>query len=147
MKRAFPILLLSILLVACSSNETCSDCELVDSSKDTLVDQTADLSSVVNNSKEEKLSVQEEIKENHAKIVEQFGEQWDFCTCVLANDSINTAFEKSGMSVAQEEKLMARWEYVDTKCKELLTMPNTTPEDRARHEKKVKKCLRQGRKK
>lgn len=142
MKRALPILLLAFFFTGCSSNETCTDCELVDSSKDTVVEVTENLASAMTDSQEEKQSIQEEHKENHAKIVEKFGEQWDFCTCVHANDSINSAFEKSGMSAAQEEKLMARWEYVDNKCKELLTMPNTTPEERARHEKKVRKCLR-----
>lgn len=83
-----------------------------------------------------------EQKENHAKIVKKFGEQWDFCTCVVANDSITDAFEKK-LTPEQEEKLMARWEYVDLKCKELTTEPNTTPEERAKHDKRVMKCLKE----
>lgn len=127
---------------ACSSNDTCTDCELVDSSKDTAVstDQNIPLKDTVKDGA--RIAAQEERKENLAKIVEKYGEQWDFCTCVIANDSINKAFEKGGLTPAQEEKLMARWEEVDNKCKELTTMPNTTPEERIRHEKKVKKCLR-----
>ncbi len=79
--------------------------------------------------------------EVHEKIVEKYGEQWDFCNCVVKNDSINNALEKT-LSDKQTDKLMARWEYVDTKCKEFITAPNTTPEQRAKHEWKVKQCLK-----
>jgi hypothetical protein len=79
--------------------------------------------------------------EVHAKIVAKYGEQWDFCNCVLKNDSINKALEKK-LSDKQTDKLMARWEFVDTKCKDFLTTPNTTPEERAKHEWKVKQCLK-----
>ena len=79
--------------------------------------------------------------EEHAKIVAKYGEQWDFCNCVMKNDSINKALEKT-LSDKQTDKLMARWEFVDTKCKDFLTTPNTTPEERAKHEWKVKQCLK-----
>ncbi len=82
-----------------------------------------------------------EKKEVHEKIVAKYGEQWDFCNCVVKNDSINTALEKT-LTDKQTDKLMARWEYVDSKCKEFLTTPNTTPEQRAKHEWKVKQCLK-----
>jgi hypothetical protein len=82
-----------------------------------------------------------EKKEEHAKIVAKYGDQWDFCSCVLKNDSINKALEKT-LTDKQTDKLMARWEYVDTKCKEFLTTPNTTPEERSKHEWKVKQCLK-----
>ena len=83
--------------------------------------------------------------ENHTKIVEKYGEQWDFCSCVIKNDSINKAFEKN-LTDKQSEKLMIRWEYVENKCKEFLTNPNTTPEEREAHEFKVKRCLKNARK-
>lgn len=79
--------------------------------------------------------------EVHEKIVAKYGEQWDFCNCVVKNDSINTALEKT-LTDKQTDKLMTRWEYVDMKCKEFLTNPNTTPEQRAKHEWKVKQCLK-----
>jgi hypothetical protein len=82
-----------------------------------------------------------EKKEVHEKIVAKYGEQWDFCNCVVKNDSINNALEKT-LTDKQTDKLMARWEYVDTKCKEFITAPNTTPEQRAKHEWKVKQCLK-----
>ena len=135
-------LALSILIVSCGSdNEECKDCK-IETNKDTIAEED-DLKTALKDTATEKISVAVEMKENHEKIVKKYGEQWDFCTCVVANDSINKAFEKGGMTPKQEEKLMARWEVVDNKCKELLTTPNTTPEERARHEKKVRKCLKQ----
>lgn len=141
-KRAyFQLLFLGLFVVSCGSNEACKDCE-VENNKDTI-EEVDDLEAALKDTVTEKKSVAIENKENHEKIVKKYGEQWDFCTCVVANDSINDAFEKGNMTPKQEEKLMARWEYVDNKCKELLTTPNTTPEERAKHDKKVMKCLKQ----
>ena len=137
----FQFLFLSLFVVSCGSNETCKDCE-AENKKDTI-EEVDDLNAALKDTVTEKISVAIENKENHEKIVKKYGEQWDFCTCVVANDSINDAFEKGNMTPKQEEKLMARWEYVDNKCKELLTTPNTTPEERAKHDKKVMKCLKQ----
>lgn len=137
----FQFLFLALFFVSCSSNEGCKECE-VDMAKDTI-SETDDLTTALKDTAVEKKSVTVEMKENHEKIVKKYGEQWDFCTCVIANDSINDAFEKGGMTPKQEEKIMARWEVVDQKCKELLTTPNTTPEERAKHDKKVMKCLKQ----
>jgi len=137
----FQFLFLSLFVISCGSNEECTDCQI-----ETKVDTVAkadDLSTVLKDTATEKKAISVELKENHEKIVKKYGEQWDFCTCVVANDSINDAFEKGGMTPKQEEKLMARWEYLDNKCKEMLTTPNTTPEERAKHDKKVMKCLKQ----
>lgn len=137
----FPCLFLALFFVSCSSDKDCKECEM-DLTKDTI-SETDNLTTALKDTVVEKKSVTVEMKENHEKIVKKYGEQWDFCTCVVANDSINDAFEKGGMTPKQEEKIMARWEVVDLKCKELLTTPNTTPEERAKHDKKVMKCLRQ----
>lgn len=137
----FQFLFLSLFVISCGSNEECKDCQ-VETNADTVA-KTDDLSTVLKDTVTEKKAVSVELKENHEKIVKKYGEQWDFCTCVVANDSINDAFEKGGMTPKQEEKLMARWEYVDNKCKEMLTTPNTTPDERAKHDKKVMKCLKQ----
>ena len=137
----FQFLFLSLFVVSCGSNEACKDCE-AENKKDTI-EEVDDLEAALKDTVTEKKSVAIENKENHEKIVKKYGEQWDFCTCVVANDSINDAFEKGNMTPKQEEKLMARWEHVDNKCKELLTTPNTTPEERAKHDKKVMKCLKQ----
>ncbi|AEA45373.1 hypothetical protein [Fluviicola taffensis] len=141
-KSSFLLFLsLSLLIISCSSNEECKECE-IESNIDTVA-KADDLTTALKDTATEKKSVAVENKENHEKIVKKYGEQWDFCTCVVANDSINDAFEKGTTSAKQEEKLMARWEVVDNKCKELLTTPNTTPEERAKHDKKVMKCLKQ----
>lgn len=69
-----------------------------------------------------------------------YGEQWDFCDCVVKNDSVNKAIE----TAADEDfdALLARMDVIDQHCKEMLTTPNTTPEERDKHERKVRKCLK-----
>jgi hypothetical protein len=83
-----------------------------------------------------------ERKELKQKIEEKYGEQWDFCSCIHKNDSINKAF-KNKLTPEQEDQLIDRWEFVDSKCKELTTFDNTTPEERAHYQKKVSNCLKQ----
>jgi hypothetical protein len=80
------------------------------------------------------------------KIEKKYGEQWDFCACILKNDSINKAF-KNKLTPEQEDKLIDRWDFVETKCKELTTFDNTTPEERAIYQKKVSQCLKNARSK
>lgn len=79
---------------------------------------------------------------NLAEIEKMHGQQWDFCTCVLKNDSINKAFMKELSDDAFDE-LSLRFDIIDTKCKAFLAQnPNQTPDDRDKHEKKVRDCLR-----
>ncbi len=142
MKKVFFLSVLSFLfLIYSCKSEPKKECSNTDNQNDTVSkkDSSETLESVMKS--EKKNEPTKELKENHAKIVQKYGEQGEFCTCVLANDSINKAFGKSP-SDKQAEKLMARWEYVDIKCKEFLTEPSSTPEERAIHEKKVKKCLK-----
>ncbi len=136
------IKLISTLLIifgflSCASDNECKDCDLK-TTEDTL--EVVDVNSAL--TKDTSTVPTKEIVANHEKIVKKYGEQWDFCKCVVANDSITDAFEKT-LTPSQETKLMARWEYVDNKCKELTTTPNTTPEERTKHEKRVNKCLKQ----
>lgn len=86
-----------------------------------------------------------EAKENLSKIEKKYGEQWDFCQCVVANDSIDRAIKKmTDFESPEAEKLLERFEIVSTKCQAFLGMDgNRTPEERAKHEKKVKKCLKE----
>ena len=80
-----------------------------------------------------------EFKENKKKIEKIYGEQWDFCKCVIANDSIDKAVKSGNTS----DKILDRFDVVDRHCKSFLGMDaNITPEEREKHEKKVKKCLR-----
>jgi hypothetical protein len=82
-----------------------------------------------------------DVQEAHAEIVKKYGEQWDFCTCIVKSDSVNTALMEAPDALF--DKVMERSEYIDSKCKGLLIQPNATPEERAKHEKRVKKCLKE----
>lgn len=141
MKQFASLLFFLCILIACKQkSEECTSCEMEENTKDSIiVPDKSNLDAALKSTTTE-TKTKDQV-ENLKKIEKKYGEQWDFCTCVRANDSINTAFEKN-VSDKQAEKLMARWEHVELKCKSFLTQPNTTPEERALHEKKVKNCLR-----
>lgn len=84
-----------------------------------------------------------ELQESIAKIEEKYGEQWDFCDCVVKGDSINKAFSKPNLPDAEFERLSARFDVIDEKCQAFrIQDANRTPEQREQHEKKVRKCLK-----
>ena len=135
MKFTYSLLILLVICFSCTEKKskthtTSSEKQLV--KKDSVKPEIKEIKII---------SKKNEKTENHNKIIEKFGEQWDFCKCVLANDSINSAFEKT-VTDAETNKLMKRWEHVEVKCKEFLTSENKTPEQRIEHELKVKKCLK-----
>lgn len=85
----------------------------------------------------------EETKELASVIEEKFGIQWDFCDCVVKNDSINKVMsDLEGVSDDQVDLIFARWDEIEQHCKELLTAPNTTPEERSKYSRKVNRCLK-----
>lgn len=142
MKNFFLLLTISLLIISCGSGGECKECHKKKDEpvKDTVVDS---MEEALKNDSVVTVGMTKEQKVNHVKIVQKYGEQWDFCKCVVANDSINDVAERGGISDAQYEKLMARFEYVDLKCKELTTFENQTPDERVKHEKKVMKCLKE----
>ncbi len=75
-----------------------------------------------------------------SQIEKVYGVQWDFCDCVVKNDSVNKAIETAGDD--DFDALLTRMDTIDKHCKEMLITPNTTPDERARHERKVRKCLK-----
>ena len=85
-----------------------------------------------------------EFKENLKVIEKKYGEQWGFCKCVVANDSVNEAIMNTTDFESKEfEKLMLRSDLITQKCQAFLSMDaNKTPEERAKHEKRVKDCLK-----
>lgn len=84
-----------------------------------------------------------EFKENKKKIEAIYGEQWGFCECVVKGDSINKAFAKSNISDEEFDRLSKRFDVIDEKCQAFrIQDANRTPEERALHEKKVRKCLK-----
>jgi hypothetical protein len=100
-----------------TENDTLSVDTLADS---TLVDSTLfmDDSGYVN----------EEL-ETENLIEATYGEQWDFCACVVKNDSINKVLENAGDD-ADYDAILERMDEIDAHCKTMLTTPNTTPEER-----------------
>lgn len=96
-----------------------------------------------------KVSEVQEFKENLKVIEKKYGEQWGFCECVVANDSVNDAIIKSTVfEGAKFDKLMLRSDFITQKCQAFLSMDsNKTPEERSLHEKKVKKCLKEAKQK
>lgn len=85
----------------------------------------------------------QEFKENLAQIEKKHGIQWDFCTCVVANDSLDKAVKNPNVSDAEMDQIFERLDVVAEKCKAFqIQNPNQTPEERARHEKKVRDCLK-----
>lgn len=111
------------------SNQSVNDLNPVDSLISDMID-TNDLMD---------LSSDPDVKEAQVEIIKKFGEQWDFCTCIVKSDSVNSALMEA--SDDDFDKVMERSEYIDSKCKGLLIQPNDTPDERALHEKRVKKCL------
>src|SRR5690606_38685986 len=87
--------------------------------------------------------VSEVVEKNEIKkeIETKYGKQWDLCDCVKKNDSSQKVIEKMG-DEDDFDPVFARMEEIDQHCKEMLTIPNTTPEDRQKHQKRVKDCLR-----
>ena len=83
----------------------------------------------------------DEALETENLIEATYGEQWDFCDCVVKNDSVNRVLEEAGDD-ADYDAILARMDEIDMHCKTMLTTPNTTPEEREAHERKVRKCLK-----
>lgn len=136
LKAILPLTAILFLIASCGNDPKVHKDKSKDIDKDEVKKQlTAPIK------KDTVISKKAEVESIKAKIEQKYGEQWEFCDCIVRLDSITDAFEKK-LTPAQEEKLMARWEYVDVKCKELTTNPSTTPEERYKHENKVKKCLK-----
>lgn len=138
--KIFSLLFLSLALYSCSEKKSdctdCNDCGLNLNVKEVSMEDA--LAEAKNPNKV--LADSSELKESIAKIEEKYGEQWDFCHCVVVNDSIDKAI-KGGNTA---DKLIERWDYVDKKCQAFrIQDPNRTPEERDAHERRVKKCLKE----
>ena len=143
MKKLKVLFICCLIFSSCDSNNTDSTPkEKRPVKKEKVAEVTGD--HLLNVKEKPKRNLKEK-QVNHEKIVSKYGEQWDFCSCVRANDSINSASQK-GLSEKQAERLIKRWEVIEIKCKEFLTNPNRTPEERELHEKKVAKCLKSAKK-
>lgn len=135
-----------ILLLCCSiyscSNESNELVEpLVEAIDSTDVQSTELLNDIDTTKKSHEVK---EFKENLKVIEKKYGEQWGFCECVVANDSVNDAIiNLTDFEGPKFDKLMARSDFITQKCQAFLSMDsNKTPEERYKHEQKVKKCLK-----
>jgi hypothetical protein len=140
MKTLFALILI-VFITSCAEKSNCTDCESCGvnlnvkevSMQDALVKAKTGPTQVDTT----------ELQESIAKIEEKYGEQWDFCDCVVKGDSINKAFSKPNLPDAEFDRLAARFDVIDEKCQAFrIQDANRTPEQRAAHEKKVRKCLR-----
>lgn len=139
------ILLLSCLtlgIIACNNTENDVIVETVDTTS-AIIDTSAitvDTTSVLPDSLQE-LGYVDEKEETNNIIEQKYGKQWDFCDCAVKNDSINKAIETAGDD--EFDAILARMDVIESHCKELLTAPNTTPEERSKHRRKIRKCLKE----
>jgi hypothetical protein len=139
MKKFCYFILLSFIVSSCAEKEPCADCAecgLNLNVKEVSMDEALAKAKSGGTSGVDTTELQESI----AKIEEKYGEQWDFCHCVVVNDSIDKAI-KAGNT---EDALIERWDYVDKKCQAFrIQDASRTPEQRELHEKKVRKCLKE----
>ena len=135
------------LLLSCNSKtpcEECRSCQLFnyDNEQPSLVESVQNL----NSDSISTTSNTEDLQQSFAVIKKKFGEQWDFCDCVVKGDSLNKALSNEKLDDKELDQLLRRFEEIDRKCQAFKIMePNRTPKEREFHEKKVKKCLSQAR--
>lgn len=148
MRHAFAAIFI-ILLAACTSEQDRPETVLpnadarerdsiaqLEDSLDQIIASDYDMSMV-----DEKK--RKDFKENLIQIEKEFGEQWNFCECVVKKDSASKALLEDGISDEHFEKVWARSEYIDNKCKAFdVQGDQRTPEERAKREKNINDCLR-----
>lgn len=142
-------LIITIFLLASCKNETNnvieSPEEVVDSSGMEVLDTVSDVEIISDyDMSTVPTKDRKEFKENLARIEKKYGEQWDFCTCAVKQDSINRAFQNPSLSDEEFDRLLMRSDFIDEKCQAFMVQnPNVTPEERADHDRKVKECLKE----
>lgn len=147
--RILALAVVALTLSACNNEKAKQNTVKVEKKQDTYEDTLkAQKDSLDINSDYDMETVdrkhQKEFMENLAKIEDKYGTQWDFCTCVIKNDSVNKAFMDESLSDAEMDRLFARSEAIDNKCQAFLVQsPNQTPEERYKHNKKVDACLKE----
>ena len=145
MKSYFSLLLVFLFIISCSESSDVKTTDYVQEEKEVVleespVEEKAPEVEIQELQKKKDVEVNVDFKENKKVIEKKFGEQWDFCTCVVLNDSIDKAVKAGNM----DDKLMDRFDMVDQKCKSFLVMDNSrTPEERMLHDKKIQRCLRE----
>lgn len=146
-KNIFIHFILLLFLVSCNSNKSAeqktSEVQVLETDLELhsdIIDSTPVIEEKSLPENVRKITEHPEMKEIKKKLEQKFGVQWDFCTCVIKNDSILEAFNTA--SDEDFEKIMKRSDYIDSKCSMIRSTPNTTPEERAKHENAVRTCRR-----
>lgn len=144
--RIFPFLF--ILLVTLITSCTGENKLTVNDPQFLVEEDTLSIVSTVANDTMKKAHEVREFKENLKVIEQKYGEQWGFCECVVANDSLDRAFKVLiDFETPEAELLLSRFEFISKKCQAFLGMDaSRTPEQREIHQKKVKNCLKNVRK-
>lgn len=130
-----------LFLTACSTHQKDIDCGPCGVNMNRVeVPETPEEAILVKKEADTSTTGDAEFKENKMKIEAIYGEQWDFCKCVVLNDSLDKAAKSGDVN----DKFMERFEEVDKHCKSFLVMDDLrTPEERENHEKKIRKCLKE----
>lgn len=142
--RLFTTILFLLVITSCGESPK-KKVKEPKTAQEKIQEEQAEIQSVVSSQKKKThASMAQKDMEKAKKIIEKkYGEQWDFCTCVQKNDSINKAFTKSNIPEKEFDRLFKRLEYVEERCQVfLIEDANSTPEQREAHAKKVKNCLR-----
>ncbi|MEY3438532.1 MAG: hypothetical protein RL265_1117 [Bacteroidota bacterium] len=117
-------------LLGCTQKKACKACEKENKSSSAQKEQ------------KDKGVDKKDLKSSVYLIEKKYGEQWDFCACVLKGDSVNKAILKPNLSDKQLQKVLSRFEFINKKCQSFkIQDASRSPEQRERHEKKVKECL------
>ena len=130
------------ILFSCSEEKSCEECSECGLNMN-VTEESLENALLKSNEGSSGIDTME-MQESLAKIEEKYGEQWDFCDCVVKGDSINKAFSKAGLPDDEFERLSNRFDVIDEKCQAFrIQDASRTPEQREMHEKKVRKCLRE----
>ena len=133
------------IVLSCSHEQSCSDCK--DCQMFKYYDNQTPLNEAVVKYQSDSLSGitnQNDLDKSLKVITQKYGEQWDFCDCVVKGDSLDKALKNEKLSDQELDKLLKRFDEIDKKCQAFKIIdPSRTPKERAIHEKKVKKCLKE----
>lgn len=132
--RLLPI---TLFFLGCQDNSPCVDCGSCGKNLNTTEETLAQALERNNSTR-----TNDDFIESEQKIEAQYGEQWDFCDCVVKGDSLNQAISAGKLSDEEYDRISKRFDEIEMRCKVFkIQDPSRTPEERLKHEKRVKQCL------